>query len=230
MTTTAAVVLSGCGVMDGSEIHEAVGVLLALSRAGVRARCFAPDIEQRHVIDHAAGAEAAGETRRVLAESARIARGDIAPLAELNVAEIDALFFPGGFGAAKNLCDFAVTGESCQADPDVARVIREAHAAGKPIGLCCIAPVLAARVLGAESGGPGCTVTVGDDAGVAAAIEKMGATHADRPVTEPAIDEANNLVTVPAYMYGDAPIHDVIDGIAAMVERTLARVPAGSAR
>lgn len=221
MPTNVAVVLSGCGVMDGSEIHEAVSVLIHLSRAGAAYRCFAPDKAQMHVVDHVAGKPAEGESRNVLRESARIARGEIGPLSELRASDFDAVVFPGGFGAAKNLCDFATRGADCSVDADVARVVREFHDAGKPVGMCCIAPVIAARVL------EGCTVTIGNDEGTAGAIAKMGSKHEERPVTEACVDEGFNVVTAPAYMYGEAPVHEVYEGIGVMIKHVLARVGAG---
>lgn len=221
---TVAVILSGCGVFDGSEIHEAVSVLVHLSRAGAKYECFAPDAAQAHVVNHLTHKPSEVETRNVLVESARIARGHIRPLEALEVAKFDAAFFPGGFGAAKNLCDFAFKGAECRPHPQVERVIREFHAAGKPVGLCCIAPVIAARVLGTKAGGPGVNVTIGNDAGTASAIAAMGATHQNRAVTEACIDEGAKVVTAPAYMY-EAPVHAVFDGIGAMVEATLRLIP-----
>lgn len=221
--TNAAVVLSGCGVFDGTEIHEAVAVLFHLSRLGARTTCFAPDKPQMQVVDHATGKPVDGAHRNVQSESARIARGKIQPLTELKAQAFDAVFFPGGFGAAKNLCDFAAKGKDCTVDPDVARVIREFHGAGKPIGLCCIAPVLAARVLGTVAGGPGVSVTIGEDPQTAGAIEACGARHVKTAVTSAHVDEPNRVVTAPAYMY-DAPIHQVFEGIGKLVESTLARV------
>jgi enhancing lycopene biosynthesis protein 2 len=222
--TQAAVVLSGCGVFDGSEIHESVSVLIHLSRLGVSASCFAPDRPQMHVVNHLTGKPADGESRNVLIESARIARGSIRPLTELHARDFDCVVFPGGFGAAKNLCDFAVRGDAMNVDPDVVRVVKDFHAAGKPVGMCCIAPVIAARVLGTKAGGPGATVTIGDDAQTAAAIGAWGSTNAVQPVTGAQVDEGNKLVTAPAYMYGDAPVHEVFEGIGKMVEGVLARV------
>ncbi len=231
--TRVAVVLSGCGVFDGSEIHEAVGVLMHLSRAGAEVECFAPDIAQMHVVDHLAGAPAQGQSRNVLHESARIARGKIKPLATLHARDFDAVFFPGGFGAAKNLCDFAIKGSACAVEPQTERVIKEFHKAGKPIGMCCIAPAIAARVLGTNAvggGGPGCSVTIGNDPATAKAIAEMGSRNISKPVTEALVDEKNNLITAPAYMYGDAPIHQVFEGIGRMVEQALARIPARAGR
>lgn len=218
-----AVVLSGCGVFDGSEIHEAVSILLHLSRAGVVYDCFAPNIDQAQVINHLTHQPAPGEKRNVLVESARIARGKIQSLDKLDPAKYDAVFFPGGFGAAKNLSDFATKGAECTPHPQVERVIKSFHAAGKPVGLCCIAPVLAARVLGTKKGGPGVKVTIGGDKGTADAIAAMGATHQNCAVTEACVDDAQRVATAPAYMY-DAPIHQVFDGIGAMVESTLALI------
>ncbi|XP_049566379.1 glutamine amidotransferase-like class 1 domain-containing protein 3, mitochondrial isoform X1 [Orcinus orca] len=181
-----AVVLSGCGVYDGTELHEASSILVHLSRAGAEVQIFAPDIPQMHVIDHTKGQPSEGETRNVLTESARIARGKITDLAKLSAANHDAAVFPGGFGAAKNLSTFAVDGGDCKVNKDVERVLKEFHQAGKPIGLCCIAPVLAAKVLRSVE------VTVGHEqeeggrwphAGTAQVIKALGAKHCVTGVT-----------------------------------------------
>lgn len=227
--TTAAVVLSGCGVFDGSEIHESVAILFHLSRLGVEYQCFAPDMDQPQVIDHASGKPSPGEKRNILSESARIARGKIRPLSDLKAQDFDAVFFPGGFGAAKNLSSFAVDGAGCSVLADVERVVKSFHEAEKPVGMCCIAPVIAARVLGTASGGPGVKVTIGDDAGAAGAIAAMGAENVVKPVTEALVDSANRVITAPAYMY-EAPIHEVMEGIGEMVERTLALAEAIASR
>lgn len=217
-----ALVLSGCGVFDGSEIHEAVSCLVHLSRAGANVEMFAPDITMP-AVNHLSG-KPEPANRNVLVESARIARGKIRPLAQLKAADFDGVVFPGGFGAAKNLCDFATKGAACTVEPDAERVIRDFHGAGKPVGLCCIAPVLAAKTLGKAGGGPGVTVTLGDDKGVADAVASMGATHVNKPVTAAAADDKAKVVTSPAYMYGEAPVHQVFDGIGEMIKGVLARV------
>jgi enhancing lycopene biosynthesis protein 2 len=222
MTKCCAVVLSGCGRADGAEIHESVSILIHLSRLGVEARCFAPDAPQAEVVNHATGKVQPGGTRNMMVEAARISRGDISPLASLDAGTFDAVVFAGGFGAAKNLCNFAAGGEqggpNCEVLPDVARVIKAFHAAKKPIGLCCIAPVLAARVLGTRKGGPGVKVTIGTDESTAGAIATMGATNVARSVTEAFVDEAQRVVTTPAYMCEARP-HEVFEGIGVMVER-----------
>lgn len=216
MTPKVAVVLSGCGVFDGAEIHEAVVTLLTLSQEGAAAQCAAPDVPQAHVIDHLAG-QPVEESRNVLAEAARIARGAVVPLARIQAEDFDALFFPGGFGAAKNLSSFAFDGPACQVQPEVERVIRDFHAAGKPIGAVCIAPALLAKVLGEHAP----ALTIGNDPGTAQALESLGAVHHARPVTDCLVDPANKLVTAPAYML-DAPLCDIAAGIAAAVRATLA--------
>lgn len=221
MAAKVAVVLSGCGVFDGSEIHEAVSVLVHLSRAGAKYECFAPDKDQAKVVDHLTGKPAAGEKRNVLREAARIARGKIRPLAELRAEEFDAVVFPGGFGAATNLCDFAEKGAECAVDRDVERVVNAFHGADKPVGMCCIAPVIAAKVL------RGCRVTIGSDSGTAEAIARMGSQNVEKGVTEAYVDESQNVVTSPAYMYGAAPVHEVLDGIGEMVAGVLSRCKAG---
>ncbi len=202
------VVLSGCGVYDGSEIHEAVVTLLALDKRGAEAVCCAPDVPQMHVVDHLTGQPAAGQTRNVLTESARIARGKVRDVAAVKAAELDGLILPGGFGAAKNLCDFATSGPDCQVNADVARLVREVHAQGKPVGAVCIAPALLARVLGQETP----QLTIGKDAGTAAALEKMGARHVECPVTEMVVDRQLKLVTSPAYMLAHR-ISEAAEGI-----------------
>jgi enhancing lycopene biosynthesis protein 2 len=155
-------------------------------------------------------------------EAARIARGRVAPLSTLRTPDFDAAIFPGGFGVAKNLCTFAKEGANCTVIPEVERVVKEFHEAGKPIGMCCIAPVIAARVLGTKAGGPGCQVTLGEDTGAAAAIGKMGATSVPRKVTEAVTDSANRLATAPAYMDGSATPWQVYEGIGKMIEQVLA--------
>ncbi|MBI5483851.1 MAG: isoprenoid biosynthesis glyoxalase ElbB [Deltaproteobacteria bacterium] len=201
------VVLSGCGVRDGSEIHEAVFTLLAIDRQGAEAVCMAPNSDFP-VTDHLAMQES-GEKRNALVESARIARGNIRDIAAVKAGELDAIIFPGGFGAAKNLCDFAMKGAAAAVHPQVSRLLKEMAAAGKPIGAICIAPVLIAAVLGKESAP---TVTIGNDAGTASEIEKTGAKHQDCPVTEFVVDAKNKLVTTPAYMLANR-ISEAYEGI-----------------
>lgn len=218
-----AVVLSGCGVYDGTEIHEASACLVHLSRGGAQVGMFAPDINQMHVIDHTKGAPQDGETRNVLCESARIARGKIAALSELKAGDFDAVVFPGGFGAAKNLSTFAVDGPNMKVNVDVERVLKEFHSSKKPIGLCCIAPTLAAKVLSSIS------VTVGSDqeeggrwpyAGTANAIKQMGAKHVKANVTESVVDLENKIVTTPAFMC-ETELHEIFDGIGDMIHNLL---------
>ena len=201
------VVLSGCGVYDGSEIQEAVITLLAIDRQGCEAVCMAPNVDLS-VINHLTTQET-GEKRSVLVESARIARGNIRDVKEVTAAELDAIIFPGGFGAAKNLCDFAAKGAAASVNPDVARLLKEMATAKKPIGAVCIAPAFIAAVLGKEYSP---TVTIGNDAGTAAEIDKTGAKHQDCPVTELVVDRKNKLVTSPAYMLAER-ISEVADGI-----------------
>jgi enhancing lycopene biosynthesis protein 2 len=215
-----AVVLSGCGVYDGSEIHEAVMTLLAIDRNGGQYQCFAPDVAQRDVLNHLTG-EPASESRNVLVESARIARGKIKDLAAFNPAEFDALVFPGGFGAAKTLSSFAVDGADCSVNPDVELAIKGMTAAGKPIGALCIAPALPARVLGKVD------VTIGSDAGTAAALEQMGAHHINAGHGQVVVDAARKVVTTPCYML-DASISQVAEGadntVKALLELIQAKV------
>ena len=207
-----AVILSGCGVYDGAEIHESVITLLALDRAGAEVVCAAPDIAQMHVVDHARG-EPTGETRNVAVESSRIARGPVVSLGDLDVAGVDGIVFPGGFGAAKNLSDYAVNGPDMTVDPQVERVVREARAAGKPLAFLCIAPVIAARLL------PGVRVTIGADPGTAEHIGALGGRHVECPVDDFVEDEEQNVLTAPAYMLGPG-----IKEVAAGIERLVARL------
>ncbi len=214
------VVLAGCGVYDGSEIHEAVISLLALDRAGVDIVCMAPAMEQT-VVNHLNGNAVAGETRSVLAEAARIARGDIVDIATVKGSDVDALLIPGGFGAAKNLCDFAFKGPECEAHPEVARLIREIVAAKKPLAALCIAPALVAKVLGGDQLNP--QLTIGTDAETAAAITAMGATHVACPVVDYVFDENNKLFTTPAYMLAGS-ISEAAEGIEKTVKAFVAAI------
>lgn len=215
-----AVLLSGCGVYDGAEIHESVLTLLAIDRQGGSVQCFAPDVPQMHVIDHRTG-EATGESRNVLTEAARIARGKIEDITAFDPAAFDALILPGGFGAAKNLCTFAVDGPGCSVTPSVEAAIKAAHGAGLPIGALCIAPALIARVL------DGVTLTIGSDAGTAEAIGAMGGTHKETTHAEVVVDEAHKVVTSPCYML-DATVSQIADGAENTVRQLMEMIRAGT--
>jgi len=208
-----AVILSGCGVFDGAEIHEATLTMLAIMKQGASYEIFAPDINQHHVINHISGEEMK-DTRNVLIESARIARGNIKDLKDYDSNNYDALIFPGGFGAAKNLCNFAFAGDSCILNPDVEKAILNTARKNKPIGALCISPVIMAKVFGDVD------ITIGQDPGTAEAVEKMGATHVTTNHGEVTIDEKNNVFTTPCYML-DANILDIAKGASNIVKAML---------
>ncbi len=214
------VVLSGCGFMDGAEIREAVLTLLAIDRVGAQAKCFAPDVEQMHVVDHLKGEPVEGQVRNVLIESARIARGDIQGLDQIDLVELDALIFPGGFGVAKNLCDFAINGPECSVVPQVETLVKTARESNMPMGFLCIAPALAAAIF---RGQPKAELTIGSDAGTADALESMGAIHVVTTAEQAHVDPVNKVVSTAAYMC-DASLADIADGIQTLVEETLALV------
>lgn len=216
MAKKVGVILSGCGVYDGSEINETVITLLAIDRAGAEAVCMAPNVDQMHVINHLVGKPAEGETRNVLVESARIARGNIKDVADVCADDFDALILPGGFGAAKNLCNFAVKGPDCDVNADVARLVKETVAAAKPLAAVCIAPALLAKVLGPVNSP---ALTIGNDEETAQALNKMGAKHVDCPVREAVVDRENKIVSSPAYMLAGS-ISEAADGI----EKTVAEL------
>ncbi len=216
-----AVILSGCGVFDGSEIHETCAALLALDKAHAEVVICAPGGPQMHVIDHLAGKPVESETRDILVESARLARGEITPLEEMDPTTVDAVLLPGGFGAAKNLCTFATAGAECLVNPVVADFLHKVHDQGKAIGAMCIAPVILAKVFGSELAPK---ITIGNDPATAALIQKMGAVHVDCPVTETVIDEANLMVTTPAYMLASS-ISEVFVGAVGFVGHLLELCP-----
>jgi enhancing lycopene biosynthesis protein 2 len=218
MKAKVGVLLSGCGVFDGSEIHEAVLTLLALDRAGAIAVCMAPDIPQLHVVNHYTQEESA-ETRNVLVESARIARGDIRDIATMGAKDLDALIIPGGFGAAKNLSDFALKGAQSTVQVQVERLLQEMVAAAKPVGAICIAPVTLTRALAEKHP----EVTIGTDTETADAIEKMGGVHKRCSVDMIHVDQTNKLVSTPAYMLGPN-IKDVAVGIERLVKQIIAMI------
>ncbi|WP_047279807.1 isoprenoid biosynthesis glyoxalase ElbB [Pseudomonas lundensis] len=209
-----AVILSGCGVYDGAEIHESVITLLRLDQRGAHTQCFAPNVAQMHVINHLTGEEMP-ESRNVLVESARIARGEVKDIREANVEDFDALIVPGGFGAAKNLSDFAVKGVECTVQPDVLALAEAFAEASKPVGLMCISPAMAAKIYG-----PGVICTIGNDADTATVVNKMGATHQECDVSDIVEDKARKLVSTPAYMLAQS-ISEAASGINKMVDRVL---------
>jgi enhancing lycopene biosynthesis protein 2 len=218
MAKRVGVVLSGCGVFDGSEIQEAVSILIALDKRGAEIRCAAPDIPQLHTINHLTRKPDAA-ARNVLVESARIARSAIIPLDLLRPSELDAVVFPGGFGAAKNLCTFATDGATCTVNPQVAHLLQDMHAARKPIGFACIAPVLAAAVFGPAGAKP--TLTIGTDAATATSLTAMGALHQEKDPTEVCIDHTNRIVTTPCYMTATGP-WQVFQGADRLIDELLA--------
>ena len=205
-----AVVLSGCGHKDGSEITESVSTLIALSEAGAEFECFAPDIEKP--ISSYFGTKSKSESRNILAEAARIARGNIRDLKDLHEKDFDAIVFPGGSGAAKNLSNWSEKGAAAIVFPDVERVLNEFHKSAKPIGAICVAPTLVAKVLGKT----GVNLTIGNDKETAQEIEKTGAHHVTCPVTDYISDRDHKVLTTPAYMYHAKP-HEVFTGIRKMI-------------
>lgn len=207
---TFAVILAGCGVYDGAEIHEAIMTLYAIKQQGADYQIFAPNKKQHHVINHLTGEEM-DESRNVLVEAARIGRGKAKSLAELNIDEFDAIIFPGGFGVAKNLCTFAFDEHNCKVDKEVERVITSAHKAGKPIGALCISPVLLAKLI------KGAKLTLGNDEGTIKAVELLGAKHSKTTHGEVIVDEQNLLFTTPCYML-DATIVEIANGAMAVVK------------
>ena len=208
------VVLSGCGVNDGSEIHEAVITMLELDRAGEEMVLMAPNIDQLHVINHATGEEM-DDSRNVLIESARISRGNIEDIAGVTSENLDALIFPGGFGVAKNLSDYAMAGMECSINPDVLRLSREVHNDGKPIGVICIAPAIMAKILAGDT-----ELTIGFDEQTASDIDAMGAKHVLCPVDEIVVDKEKKVVSTPAYMEAQS-IKQAASGIEKLVAEIL---------
>lgn len=214
-----AVILAGCGVYDGSEIHEAVLTLLSIERNDAKYQCFAPDIAQHHVIDHITGEETS-EVRNVLKEAARIARGNIHNLSDLNAEEFDAVVIPGGFGAAKTLCDFAFKGSELTVLPELITAINAFSVAKKPVGLICIAPAMAGKLFEEKV-----KFTIGHDEEIASAIEQTGAHHISCSVNDIVIDTTHKLVTTPAYMLAknisevDAGINKLITEIISLTQQ-----------
>ena len=212
------VVLSGCGVNDGAEIHESVITMLFLDRAGAEMVLMAPNIDQLHVINHATGEEIEGESRNVLVESARIARGEIKDIVDVTSEDIDALIFPGGFGVAKNLCDYAMAGADCSVNPDVFRLVSEVHSAEKPIGVICISPAMMGKVM--EKMGEKVSLTIGNDEQTANDLTTMGAKHATCLVQEIVVDKDKKVVSTPAYMLAGR-ISEAADGIEKLVKEVI---------
>lgn len=199
-----AVVLSGCGHQDGSEIHEATMTLLAISRSGATYQCFAPDVSQKVVVNHISG-EPVDEKRNALLEASRIARGEIKPLTEYKAEDFDALVFPGGYGAATTLSNFAEKGAEAKLEPSVESALKSTNKAGKPIGALCIAPNLLALAF------DGVELTIGDNEAVADNLKKLGAVHKKANHGEVVVDRAKKIATTPCYML-DADISQIADG------------------
>ena len=206
-----AVILSGCGFLDGAEITEAISTLIAIGQNGAAYEVFAPnkDVEETNHLTQ----KPTGQKRNVLQEAARIARGEIQPLEQLKAKDFDALAFPGGFGAALHLCNFAEKGSGGHIEPQVARVVKEFADSHKPIAAICIAPAIMALALGKK----GVNVTIGEDAGTASELEKTGAKHQNCAVERYVVDHSNKVITTPAYMYGSARPHQIFAGVSGAI-------------
>ena len=198
MNKKIAIILSGCGVYDGSEIYESTLTFLAIEHNNSTYQCFAPDIEQNHVINHLTGEVAEGESRNVLVESARLARGNCKPLTDLNADEYDGLVFPGGFGVAKNLCNFAEKGADAEINEQVYNAARAFADAKKPVGFICIAPALVPMIYKA-----GVELTIGSDQQTAETLNQMGARHVECSVDDFVVDLVKHVVSTPAYMLAE---------------------------
>lgn len=216
MSKKIGVILSGCGYLDGAEIQESVITLLALDRAGAEVRIMAPNKSQMHTLNHQTGSKT-GEVRNVLNEAARITRGNVQDVAEVKPEDLDALILPGGYGAAKNLTDFAVKGGDCTIHPEVDRLVRGMVEAGKPVGVICIAPVVLARAMKGRDAQ--ISLTIGNDPDTAKALEAMGARHVDCAVEDIVVDERYKVVSTPAYMLGPG-----IKEVAAGIEKLVAKI------
>lgn len=217
-----AVLLAGCGHLDGAEVREAVLTLLALDQQGAEYQCVAPNAPQHDVVNHITGEPVPGAVRNILEESSRIARlGKCMDLAKARVEDFDALVMPGGYGVAKNHCSFAMEGAQGKVRPDVANFVRSFFDAGKPVGAICIAPALVALAL---QGKTSTELTLGNDEGCAGAVVQLGHKHHLTPnARDIVIDEAHKLVTTPAYMFDDARLSDVFAGIERCVTEVLKR-------
>jgi enhancing lycopene biosynthesis protein 2 len=216
MSKNIAVVLSGCGHLDGSEIHEAILTLLAISKSGATYQGLAPNRNQSHVVNHVTQeVDESSQSRNIMLESARLVRGDIIAIDQANIKNYDAVIFPGGFGAAKNLFDFAVKGDaSFTVQQDVIDFVDKAKEAGKPMGFICVSPVMMPKLFNKVK------MTIGTDEGVIGIVESLGAKHHMKNVDEICIDEKNKLVSTPAYMLGEN-IYDVSKGIDKLVNEVL---------
>ncbi|MBR6437718.1 MAG: isoprenoid biosynthesis glyoxalase ElbB [Bacteroidales bacterium] len=206
-----AVVLTGCGAKDGSEINETVTLLLALDQHNVEYQAFAPDENQYEVCNHITG-QVVNEKRNMMVEAARIVRGKILPLSRFNANDFDALLFPGGFGAAKNIFTYAYDGINFKVNKDVEKAICDIHAQGKPIGAMCIAPLMVAKVLGNVN------VTMGSGkCHQAKEIEMIGCKHTETTHGGVAIDKENKVFSTPCFML-DATLKDIYQGAYNLVE------------
>ncbi len=219
--TTVGVILSGCGVFDGSEIHESVLTLLALDKAGASVQLFAPSGPQKHVVDHVRNKVVKGEERDILEESARIARGKIQDISRADLNRLDALIFPGGSGVVKNLSNFSDQGPECTLLPKVEHLIIDALEQKKVLGFMCLAPLLAAKA-GVKAGRKP-LVTLGNDPGMARAVEAMGAEHKNCSAVDIVIDTQNQIVTTPAYMLARS-ISEAETGITKLVRTVLSMI------
>lgn len=215
MAKKIAIVLAGCGNKDGSEITEAVSLIIALSQLGAKLTFFAPNRE--FTAKNFLTSNPMPEKRNLMAEAARITRSEISPLEKLVTDDFDALALPGGYGAAIHLCSWANDGAKCTVDSILAERIKEFHTQSKPIGAVCIAPVILAKVLGAKK----VSITLGESGDIIKEVEKTGAVHETCPVTDYITDRENKVITTPAYMFENAKPHEVFKGVSGLAKELM---------
>lgn len=213
-----ALILAGCGAKDGAEITESVSLMIAFDQAHFHVQAFAPNRSFHHVIDHAADQIVESENRNMLVESARIARGNVLPLQELAEDDYDVICFAGGFGVAKNFCNFASEGKNAVLENDVKDILFRFIRAHKIVSALCISPILlalAAKELQLKDA----KITLGDGSSEAAEIvQTWGITHEPKKVHEASIDKVNRFVTAPAYMDAQASPKDIFASATSLVK------------
>jgi len=216
------ILLSGCGVYDGAEIQETVLTMLAVKEIGAEYVCISVDAEQHHVINHLTGEEM-NETRNMLVESARVARGEVTNIREITPADIDGLIIPGGFGSAKNFTKWAFEGPDGAILPEVKLLLVNLVNIGKPVVALCVSPVVLAKAL--EDANLKTTMTIGSDleespydiTAFAAGLEHTGVIPSMKTINEIHVDEENKIITAPCYMM-NADILQVRKNIQTAVE------------
>ena len=190
-----AIILSGCGQVDGSETHETILTILALEQHNLDWEGLAPSGLQTEVYDHYTNTKENISPSSMITEAARLVRGNITIINAVNASDYAAVIIPGGAGVIKNLSNYSTAGINFTIHPELLAFMATIVRLQIPAGFICIAPILIPKLYGNKP-----KLTIGSNVELAAKIVQIGGEHCDCLANDIVIDHAQKIVSTPANM------------------------------